>query len=175
MYCPLARTIQSLRRWRTSLFLPSVTFVSVSIGLHEYHFYNSPTTKAGWMVFWMRENFWASQALVIINSSAQLYAVYYLLAPSSAFRVTAQNWQTHVVAKMSAGIGVLDLIDNGGVALVSRICDTEMGALLMHTSKRYPGPPSIIVQASTVVAFLALVSSQWLLHDSARLAHVFRQ
>lgn len=71
------------------------------------------------MVFWMQENFWASQALVIINSSVQLYAVYYLLSPSSAFKVTAQNWQTHVVAKMFAGIGVLDLIDNGGVALVS--------------------------------------------------------
>lgn len=75
---------------------------------------------AGWMVFWMQESFWASQALVIVNSSIQLYAVFYLLSPSSPFKISQKNWTTHVVAGMFAGIGVLDLIDNGGVALVSK-------------------------------------------------------
>lgn len=70
------------------------------------------------MVFWMQEMFWASQTLVIINSTVQLYAVLALLAPASPLRVSAQNWTTHVVANTFAGVGVLDFIDNGGVALV---------------------------------------------------------
>lgn len=67
----------------------------------------------------MQEKFWASQTLVAINSTVQLYAVLSLLSPSSSFRISATNWKTHVVANTFAGVGVLDFIDNGGVALVS--------------------------------------------------------
>ncbi|KZP27644.1 hypothetical protein FIBSPDRAFT_853507 [Athelia psychrophila] len=93
---------------------------------------------AGWMVFWMQENFWASQTLVVINSTVQLYAVLSLLSPSSPFRISTQNWKTHLVANTFAGVGVLDFIDNGGVAL------------------KLKGPPSATVQAATVAAFLVL-------------------
>ena len=54
-----------------------------------------------------------SQALVTINSVSQLYAV------SRLPPMTSENALTHLVAKTTAGIGLLDFVDNGGVALVS--------------------------------------------------------
>ncbi|KAH7916923.1 hypothetical protein BV22DRAFT_1027227 [Leucogyrophana mollusca] len=73
---------------------------------------------AGWMVFWMQGWFWASQALVTINTMIQLYAVFCLLGPSSPFALSTSNVSTHLVAKTFAGIGVLDFLDNGAVATV---------------------------------------------------------
>lgn len=72
---------------------------------------------AGWLYFWLRENFVASQILVTINTVAQLTAVAALppLTPSSPML----HRLTHLVAKTFAGIGVLDFIDDAGVALVS--------------------------------------------------------
>ncbi|KAI5115637.1 hypothetical protein M0805_002884 [Coniferiporia weirii] len=80
---------------------------------------------AGWMIFWNREQFGVSQALVTVNSVAQLYAVSRLppLAPENAL--------THWVAKTTAGIGLLDFVDNGAVAL------------------RYGAPPSTVVKVLT--------------------------
>ncbi|RPD64583.1 hypothetical protein L226DRAFT_451644 [Lentinus tigrinus ALCF2SS1-7] len=88
---------------------------------------------AGWLFFWLREDFVASQVLVTINTFAQLAAVAALppLTPTSPML----HRLTHLVAKTFAGIGVLDFIDNGGVAL------------------RYRAPPSALVQAVTYVMF----------------------
>lgn len=65
------------------------------------------------MFFWNREQFGLSQILVCINSFAHLYAVTQL--PD----ISERNALTHWVVKTTAGIGLLDLIDNGGVYLVS--------------------------------------------------------
>jgi hypothetical protein len=70
------------------------------------------------MVFWMHKRFWLSQACVAINTFAQLYAVLYLLSPTSDYAMENSNTLTHLVAKTFAGIGVLDFFDNGAVALV---------------------------------------------------------
>ena len=64
------------------------------------------------MFFWNKEQFWLSQALVTINSVSQLYAV------SRLPPMTSENALTHLVAKTTAGIGLLDFVDNGAVALV---------------------------------------------------------
>lgn len=69
---------------------------------------------AGWMIFWNREQFGLSQLLVSINSLSQLYAV------SQLPPMTPGNRLTHWVAKTTAGIGLLDFFDNGGVAAVRR-------------------------------------------------------
>ena len=65
------------------------------------------------MLFWNNEQFTVSQICVTINSVAQLYAVA-TLPPYSP-----QNALTHWVAKSTAGIGLLDFVDNGAVALAS--------------------------------------------------------
>lgn len=72
---------------------------------------------AGWLVFWLRESFNASQVLVTVNTVIQLVAVAALppLTPNSHRLL----WTTHIVAKTFAGIGILDFLDNGGIATVS--------------------------------------------------------
>jgi len=95
----------------------------------------------GWMIFWMKGMFWASQALVTVNTVIQLYAVYYILGRSSPFAVSRTNILTHLVAKTFAGIGVLDILDNGAVAA------------------RYAGPPSRLVQGVTAVLLVLLAIS----------------
>ncbi|EJD03486.1 uncharacterized protein FOMMEDRAFT_154558 [Fomitiporia mediterranea MF3/22] len=84
---------------------------------------------AGWMVFWNHEKFTASQLLVSINTFAQLYAVARLPA------YTQQTALTHWVAKTTAGIGLLDFVDNGAVALA------------------YSPPPSTLVQILAAAFF----------------------
>lgn len=64
---------------------------------------------AGWMLFWNSERFGWAQALVTINSAAQLYAVARLPPLSRATLLT------HLVAKTTAGIGIMDFVDNGAV------------------------------------------------------------
>ncbi|TBU41747.1 hypothetical protein BD309DRAFT_867707 [Dichomitus squalens] len=88
---------------------------------------------AGWLFFWLRQNFAASQVFVTINTAVQLLAVAALppVRPDSPML----HKLTHLVAKTFAGIGVLDFIDNGGVAF------------------RYRPPPSSIVQALTYIFF----------------------
>ncbi|KAH9837225.1 uncharacterized protein C8Q71DRAFT_706782 [Rhodofomes roseus] len=88
---------------------------------------------AGWLFFWLREEFTASQFLVTINSFVQLAAVARLppVTPGSS-RLTVL---THLVAKTFAGIGVLDLLDNGGVM------------------SRYTAPPSKLVKGLTYALF----------------------
>ncbi|KAI0638375.1 hypothetical protein C8Q77DRAFT_1048118 [Trametes polyzona] len=96
---------------------------------------------AGWLFFWLREDFKASQVLVTINTVAQLLAVAALppLTPHSSSLLH----YTHLVAKTFAGIGVLDFIDNGGVAAA------------------YRAPPSTLVQAATYLFFpLAAAASK---------------
>ncbi|KAH9885378.1 hypothetical protein C8Q73DRAFT_740835 [Cubamyces lactineus] len=96
---------------------------------------------AGWLFFWLREDFKASQVLVTINTLAQLLAVAALppLTPNSSSLMRL----THYVAKTFAGIGVLDLVDNGGVAL------------------QYHAPPTPLVQAATYAFFpLAAAASK---------------
>ena len=51
--------------------------------------------------------------MALINSFAHLYAVTQL--PD----ISERNALTHWVAKTTAGIGLLDLLDNGGVFIVS--------------------------------------------------------
>ncbi|OCB86202.1 hypothetical protein A7U60_g6791 [Sanghuangporus baumii] len=84
---------------------------------------------AAWMIFWNNEQFTASQIFVTVNSLAQLYAVATLPAYSP------QNALTHWVAKTSAGIGLLDFVDNGGVAT------------------KYSPPPSTLVKILTAGFF----------------------
>ena len=72
---------------------------------------------AGWLLFWLKENFIASQVLVTINTAAHLFAVARL--PPLTADSPALLHTTHFVAKSIAGIGILDFIDNGGVAAVS--------------------------------------------------------
>ena len=57
-----------------------------------------------------------SQILVTVNTAIQLLAVARLppLTPTSS----RLKYTTHLVAKTFAGIGILDFIDNGGVATV---------------------------------------------------------
>ncbi|OSD01174.1 hypothetical protein PYCCODRAFT_1445880 [Trametes coccinea BRFM310] len=96
---------------------------------------------AGWLFFWLREEFTASQVLVTINTVAQLLAVAALppLTPNSSTLMRL----THYVAKTFAGIGVLDLVDNGGVALM------------------YRAPPSTLIQAASYAFFpLAAAASK---------------
>ncbi|KAI0789418.1 hypothetical protein C8Q75DRAFT_718294 [Abortiporus biennis] len=95
---------------------------------------------AGWLFFWLNNSFSFSQAVVTVNTLIQLYATYMLppLYPTSHPLLRA----THLVVKTFAGIGVLDFIDNGGVAL------------------RLKAPPSAILQYLTFILFpIATASS----------------
>ena len=60
-----------------------------------------------------------SQILVTINTATQLFAVARL--PAITTSSPRLLYTTHMVAKTFAGIGILDFIDNGGVALVGGI------------------------------------------------------
>ncbi|KAI8980582.1 hypothetical protein BD414DRAFT_420732 [Trametes punicea] len=108
---------------------------------------------AGWLFFWLREDFKASQVLVTINTFAQLLAVAALppLTPNSSSLMRF----THYVAKTFAGIGVLDFIDNGGVALW------------------YRAPPSTLVQAATYAFFPLAAAASKPLFGSILLYDVF--
>ncbi|KDQ51101.1 hypothetical protein JAAARDRAFT_537812 [Jaapia argillacea MUCL 33604] len=85
---------------------------------------------AAWMIFWANERFVWSQIFVTINTLAQLYACFYLLPNFSL-----DNFWTHMVAQTFAGIGVLDFVDNGAVAL------------------RMVSPPARVVQVFSGVFF----------------------
>ena len=114
---------------------------------------------AGWLFFWLREDFTASQVMVTINTFAQLLAVAALppLTPTSSSLLRL----THYVAKTFAGIGVLDFIDNGGVALVSTTQSLRPRSVLTYPSQRYRAPPSTLVQAATYAFFpLAAAASK---------------
>lgn len=88
------------------------TFASVSVATTVAYPWPH-RSAAGWLFFWLREEFTASQVLVTINTVAQLAAVTRLppITPGSSRLMVL----THLVAKTFAGIGVLDLLDNGGV------------------------------------------------------------
>lgn len=93
--------------------LGNLCICELSISARAEHSSCYRECKAGWMFFWNREQFGLSQILVCINSFAHLYAVTQL--PD----ISERNALTHWVVKTTAGIGLLDLIDNGGVYLVS--------------------------------------------------------
>ena len=103
---------------------------------------------AGWLFFWLRQNFTASQVLVTINTVIQLLAVAALppLRPESPML----HKLTHLVAKTFAGIGVLDFIDNGGVALVSSAIELEYGSAANRFRVRAALPPSTVFGAPGV-------------------------
>ncbi|KAI0040656.1 hypothetical protein FA95DRAFT_1502488 [Auriscalpium vulgare] len=73
---------------------------------------------AAWLFFWLREQFWVSQAFVTVNSTIQILALALIpglgTLPASSARAEIL---LHLVAKTFAGVGVLDFIDNGAVAL----------------------------------------------------------
>lgn len=71
---------------------------------------------AGWLFFWLKESFTLSQLLVTINTAAQLFAVSQLPPLTASSHPLLRI--THLVAKTFAGIGILDFVDNGAVALV---------------------------------------------------------
>jgi hypothetical protein len=74
-----------------------------------------------WLYFWNRENLVASQVLVLINSFAHLGFVMAGMDRMNTGRV--DSVLTHVVAKMTAGIGLLDAVHNGsGAYSLSIIC-----------------------------------------------------
>lgn len=64
------------------------------------------------MIFWNNERLDLSNVAVCINSFSQLYYVVALLPA-----MTKQNALTHIVAKMFAGIGILDFFDNTASAV----------------------------------------------------------
>ncbi|KAI0694424.1 hypothetical protein BC835DRAFT_1274564 [Cytidiella melzeri] len=90
---------------------------------------------AGWLLFWLKESFWASQILVTINTAAHLFAVARL--PPLTANSPRLLYATHFVAKSIAGIGILDFIDNAGVA------------------SQYRAPPARFAQALTYGLFPA--------------------
>lgn len=67
-----------------------------------------------WMIFWNSSQLKISNIFVIINSLSHLYYVFGKLRPMNTNSTT--SILTHVVAKTFAGIGVLDLLQNGSVA-----------------------------------------------------------
>lgn len=67
-----------------------------------------------WMVSWNNEHLGMSDVFVNINSIAQLYYVFLVLSP-----ISQDNKLTHLVAKMFAGIGVLDVVDNASSAFAN--------------------------------------------------------
>lgn len=67
-----------------------------------------------WMVFWNNEHLGVSDLFVNINSLSQLYFVFAVLSP-----INQSNKLTHVVSKMFAGIGVLDVVDNASSAFLN--------------------------------------------------------
>lgn len=67
-----------------------------------------------WMVFWNNEHLGISDIFVNINSAAQVYFVFAVLSP-----ISAENTLTHVVSKMFAGIGLLDVVDNASSAFLN--------------------------------------------------------
>ncbi|KAI0066702.1 hypothetical protein BV25DRAFT_1419286 [Artomyces pyxidatus] len=81
----------------------------------------------GWLWFWLREQFGASQAFVTANTTMQVLALALIpgLAgpPRSASRAEIL---LHLVAKTFAGVGVLDIIDNGAVWLKYSVPSTTV-------------------------------------------------
>ena len=106
------------------------------------------TFVAGWLFFWLRQNFTASQVLVTINTVIQLLAVAALppLRPESPML----HKLTHLVAKTFAGIGVLDFIDNGGVALVSSAIEFKHRSAADRFCVCAALPPSTVLGAPGV-------------------------
>ena len=102
-------------------YAPIFALGNICIGESSYVHHGILSLKsyftAGWLVFWLRESFWISQAFVTVNTTAHLIAVSRL--PPLTQNSPKLLWATHFVAKSIAGIGVLDFIDNGGVATVS--------------------------------------------------------
>lgn len=72
------------------------------------------------MIFWNNERLDLSNIAVYINSFSQLFYVMALLPP-----LTKKNALTHVVAKMFAGIGLLDVVDNTASAVRRSFCITR--------------------------------------------------
>lgn len=134
----------------------SVTLITNSA---NYEIESHGHIAAGWLFFWLKESFTASQLLVTINTAAQLYAVSQLPPLKSTSHPLLHT--THLVAKTFAGIGILDFVDNGAVALVS------LGPFIRHyinrvlmkqyfcsfLLQRYSAPPSTLVQILTYAAF----------------------
>lgn len=65
-----------------------------------------------WMVAWNNERLDLSNIAVCINSFSQLFYVMTQLPP-----LTKSNALTHIVAKMFAGIGIMDFLDNTAAAV----------------------------------------------------------
>ncbi|ORY87950.1 hypothetical protein BCR37DRAFT_390455 [Protomyces lactucae-debilis] len=67
-----------------------------------------------WMLFWTNNHLGLSDILVNINSAAQLYYAFTQLGPLSK-----ETLLTHIVCKMFAGIGILDVVDNASSAFLN--------------------------------------------------------
>jgi hypothetical protein len=67
-----------------------------------------------WMLFWTNNHLGMSDLFVNINSFAQLYYVFTQLGPLSR-----ETLLTHIVSKMFAGIGILDVVDNASSAFLN--------------------------------------------------------
>ncbi|KAK8138558.1 hypothetical protein PG984_001938 [Apiospora sp. TS-2023a] len=69
---------------------------------------------AAWMVVWNQSDLKTANDFVIVNSCLQLYYVFARLGP-----MDLDSWTsilTHIVSKMFAGIGALDLLHNSSAA-----------------------------------------------------------
>ena len=96
-----------------------------------------------WMFFWNSERLAASNMFVVVNTVAQLWYVFARLKA-----MNTSSWSsilTHVVSKMFAGIGVLDILHNTSVAYFK------------------DETPSTLVKLGTGLGFAALSSvSDWI-------------
>lgn len=95
------------------------------------------------MLFWNASNLKAAEALVTVNTFAQLYYMIARLPPMNTRSLSSIF--THIVCKTFAGIGVLDFLHNGSIAFFK---DQQA---------------SLPVQILTGVGFgLASVTSDWI-------------
>lgn len=112
-----------------------------------------------WMVFWNNERLDLSHACVVVNSLSQLWFVTTQLTP-----MTSSNALTHVVAKMFAGIGVLDLLDNGASWLYPGVLSPPHKTLLsLLTAVGFVGGALVsdpIMSASLAYDAFALAAGQ---------------
>jgi hypothetical protein len=75
---------------------------------------NADDGNTVWMLFWNSSALKTSNIFVLINSSTQLYYIFFRLQPMNTS--SSSSVLTHIVSKTFAGIGVLDFLHNGSVA-----------------------------------------------------------
>ncbi|KAF9443153.1 hypothetical protein P691DRAFT_713661, partial [Macrolepiota fuliginosa MF-IS2] len=88
-------------------------------------------------ILWVQEKFVGAQIFSITNVASQIYAVFILLHTSRRYSLSRKNLLTHIVAKTSAGLGMLyvwkgwGVLDNGLYPPSSELIQTSIIYLLL--------------------------------------------